>query len=142
MYGNALNTYRRNSVSTLEDPKKIVKLLYEAAIKELNLVKLHYDEPLARGKHLGKAIAIVGELQAGVNLEAGGEAAEFLYSLYAAMIKELSNLNGKEKGIETLERSIRYLQELKKIWTEQVLNQPQQPVQEEEIAYKEAAGAR
>ncbi len=136
MYGNALNTYRRNSVTTIDDPKKVVKLLFEAAIKELNFIKNHYNEPLIRGKHIGKAIAIIGELQAGVNLEAGGEAAEFLYGLYGAMIRELSRLNGHQKGIETVERSIRYLQELKKIWVEQVLNQPQEKAISQEETQK------
>ncbi len=121
MYGAALNSYRRNSVTTLEDPQKIVKLLFEGAIKELGLVKTYFDEPRKRGQHLGKAIAIVGELQAGVNLEKGGEAAEFLYGLYGAMIRELSKVSGQEKDLETIERSIRYLAELKKIWIECVL---------------------
>ena len=122
MYGLALNKYRQNSISTIEDPQKIVKLLFEAATKELGLVKVNFNEPKERGKHLGKAIAIVGELQAGVNLEKGGEAAEFLYGLYGAIIRELSKISGKEKDLEIIERSIRYLSELKKIWIECVLN--------------------
>ena len=121
MYGAALNSYRRNSVTTLEDPQKIVKLLFEGAIKELGLVKTYFDEPRKRGQHLGKAIAIIGELQAGVNLEKGGEAAEFLYGLYGAMIRELSKVSGQKEDLETIERSIRYLAELKKIWIECVL---------------------
>ncbi len=121
MYGAALNSYRRNSVTTLEDPQKIVKLLFEGAIKELGLVKSYFDEPRKRGQHLGKAIAIIGELQAGVNLEKGGEAAQFLYGLYGAMVRELSKISGQKEDLETIERSIRYLAELKKIWVECVL---------------------
>ena len=122
MYGAAaLKSYRKNSVTTIEDPHKIVKLLFEAAIRELGLVKTHFDEPRKRGTHLGKAIAIVGELQAGVNLEKGGEAAQFLYGLYGAIIRELSKVNGSERDLETIDRSIRYLSELRRIWVEQVL---------------------
>ncbi|AEH44335.1 flagellar protein FliS [Thermodesulfatator indicus DSM 15286] len=127
MYNAALNAYRKNAVTTVEDPQKIVKLLFEEAIKELSLTKNFFDEPLKRGKHLGRAIALVGELQAGVNLEKGGEAAEFLYGLYGAIIRELSQLNGNYKQAEeVIERSIRYLSELKRIWVEQVLNLPSQ----------------
>ncbi|NPB09665.1 MAG: flagellar protein FliS [Thermodesulfobacteria bacterium] len=122
MYGAALNNYRRNSVTTLEDPQKIVKLLFEGAIKELGLVKTNFNEPKKRGKHLGKAIALIGELQAGVNLEKGGEAAEFLYGLYGAIIRELSKVSGQEEDQEIIDRSIRYLTELKRLWVEYVLN--------------------
>ncbi len=122
MYDKGLKNYQRNAVSTLQDPQKIVKLLFEAAIKELALARNHFEEPRPRGVHLGKAIAIVGELQAGVNLKEGGEAAEFLYGLYGAIIRELSKINGGgEKDREVIDRSIRYLSELKKIWVEHVL---------------------
>ncbi len=124
MYGAQLKVYRNNEVSTVQDPQKIVKLLFEGAIRELGQVKNNFNNPRKRGQHLGKAIAIIGELQAGVNLEAGGEAAAFLYGLYGAIIRELSKINGKEKekDFKIIDRSISYLSELRKIWIKTVLN--------------------
>ncbi len=134
MYGAALNTYKKTSLAAINDREKAVKLLYEGAIKELSLAKASLDTPLDLGKHIGKAIAIVGELQAGLNFEKGGEAAEFLYGLYAAIIRELSKVRGPEDQ-DTIELSIRYLARLKKIWEEQVLGvkkEDTQPVKKEE----------
>ncbi len=120
MYGAALSAYKKTSLANVNDQAQAVKLLFDGALKELHLAKDSLDAPLDLGHHIGKAIAIVGELQAGLNFEKGGEAAEFLYSLYAAIIRELSKVSGPEdKNI--LHLSIRYLTELKKIWEEQVL---------------------
>ncbi len=120
MYGAAVNAYRKASITTIQEREKIVKLLFEAAIRELNLAKANIEAPRFLGKHIGKTIAIISELQAGLNFEKGGEAAEFLNGLYSAMIRELSKVRGKEE-LEVIELSIRYLTQLKKIWEEYVL---------------------
>ncbi len=120
MYGAAVNAYRKVSLTTIQEPEKIVKLLFEAAIKELNLAKANIEAPRYLGRHIGKAIVIISELQAGLNFEKGGEAAEFLNGLYSAIIRELSKVRGKEE-IEIIELSIRYLSQLKKLWEEYVL---------------------
>jgi len=119
MYQPGLQTYRKMAVTTLDDPRKIVYLLFEKAIQELRLAEVNLDRPLERDRHLGKAIAVVGELQAGVDLEAG-EAAEFIFGLYRAIIRELAKVKGPEDR-EVVARSIRYLSELKNIWARQVL---------------------
>ncbi len=123
MYGAAVNAYRKTSLSVIQEPEKAVKLLFEGAIKELKLAKEYINKPLKLSKHIGKSIAIVGELQAGLNFEKGGEAAEFLNGLYSAIIRELSKVKG-ENELQVIELSIKYLSELKKIWEKYVLNSP------------------
>ncbi len=119
MYQPGVAAYKRMEVNTVEDPKRLVYMLFERAIQELRLAERNLESPRKRDSHLGKVIAILGELQAGINFEAG-EAAQFLFGLYGAIIKELSKVKGPEHK-EIIERSIRYLAELKKIWGEQVL---------------------
>lgn len=121
MYQPGLAAYRRMEVNTLDDPQKIVHKLFERAIQELRLTLQLVDHPRERDVHLAKAIRLVAELQAGVNLEAG-EPAEFLFGLYGAIIRALSGVDGDfEEARETIERSIRYLSELQRIWEETVL---------------------
>ena len=124
MYGQALSAYKKSAVNTIQDPQRLIKMLFEKAIVELNLAKDSFHEPRRLSQHLGKVIAIVGELQSGLNFEKGGEAAQFLYGLYGAMIRELSKVDGSDEGqVGTLDLAQRYLAELKRIWAEQVLHQ-------------------
>ncbi|HFC98138.1 MAG TPA: flagellar protein FliS [Thermosulfurimonas dismutans] len=128
MYQAGVSAYRRLEVNTLDDPNKIVYKLFERAVQELRLALNELDSPRERNRHLGRAIRLVAELQAGVNLEAG-EPAEFLFALYGAIIRALSRVDGNpEEARETIERSIRYLAELQKIWARSVLgrNKPEE----------------
>ncbi len=139
MYQQGLAAYRQSAINTIQDPKKLIKMLFEKAIIELNLAKENITIPGKLSKHLGKVIAIIGELQSGINFEKGGEAAQFLYGLYGAIIKELSKINGKDNShLETIDRAIRYLTELKRIWEEQVLHNDHSDRKDKDIDVKVA----
>src|SRR3954453_13800030 len=81
-------TYRANAILTAS-PGQLVLMLYDGALKALNLAREGFDRPAedprrieAINAHLLKAQAIIGELQSGLNMEAGGEFARTMHRLY------------------------------------------------------------
>lgn len=77
------NNYVETAVSEAS-PHKLVAMLYEGAIKNLNLAKvfIEHKEFGKKSVHINKALSIIDALRNGVDLEVGGEVAENLYSLY------------------------------------------------------------
>ena len=122
VYGNALQSYRKAQVSGEADPQKLILMLYDAAIKRLHLAKdgLEKDDPKLRGENIGKAIAIISELNASLDEDIKTDEINFLRGLYMTMMTELAKVS-INKEIKTIERSIKYLSELKRIWETTVM---------------------
>lgn len=122
VYGNAMQSYRKAQVSGEANPQKLILMLYEGAIKRLTLAKegLKKDDPKQRGENIGKAIAIISELNASLDENIKTEEINFLRSLYITMMTELTKVS-VTKDIKTIERSIKYLGELKRIWETSVM---------------------
>jgi flagellar protein FliS len=116
-YAQAAATYQRNSVLNAS-PEKLVKLLYDGAIKNLEKSRLGLaDGKTARsaevGQSLGKAMGILGELRASLDHAAGGQIARDLDRLYEFAVDQLSqaNLNRTPVGVENALRVVRTLKE-------------------------------
>jgi flagellar secretion chaperone FliS len=121
----ARDAYRRSETQGRNiSPEKLIHLLYERALKHLHYAGEGMGEknPRKRGEHLGKAIAFVTELNASLDLEKGGEAAIFLRGLYQAILVELSKVS-VTNDVEVIKRTCRYLQRLKDIWEQTVMQQ-------------------
>lgn len=140
VYGNALNSYRKAQVSGEADAQKLILMLYEAAIKRLMLAGegLKEDDPKKRGENMGKAIAIISELNASLDQNNHTEEIDFLRSLYTVMMTELTKVS-VTKDIKTIERSIKYLNELKRIWETTVMKAPK-PQKSQEPEKTQPAG--
>ena len=85
-YAQAAATYQRNAILTAS-PEKLVKLLYDGALKNLEKSKLGLtDTKTARspevGQSLSRAMGILGELRASLDHAAGGAIAKDLDRLY------------------------------------------------------------
>src|SRR5690606_18119321 len=66
-------------------PEKLISLLFDGARSAIRRAQLALEngDVAARGQAISKAIEIVGDgLRGALNLEAGGEVAQNLYSLY------------------------------------------------------------
>lgn len=116
-YAQAAATYQRNSILTAS-PEKIVKLLYDGAIKNLEKCRTGLGD--ARTSHtadvgasLGRAIGIVGELRASLDHTAGGQVAKDLDRLYEFSLDQLSqsNLTRKPEGVNAALKVLRTLKE-------------------------------
>jgi len=122
VHGNALNSYYKAQVYDEIDPNRLILMLYEGAIKRIKLAMegLKNDNPKLRGENLGKAIAIVAELNACLDKNIQTEEITFLKSLYAKMLIELPKVSVTH-DIKTLDRAEKYLTELKRIWETTVM---------------------
>ena len=116
-YAQAAATYQRNAVLTAS-PEKLVKLLYEGAIKHLEKSKLGLaDAKTARsaevGQSLSRAMGILGELRASLDHAAGGQVAKDLDRLYEFSLDQLSqaNLTRSPAGVTSTLQVMRTLKE-------------------------------
>jgi len=121
-YGSAASAYRKTELVTSDDPKKLILMLYDGAIRFLEQARAGVisGDIRRRGENLSKVLAIVGELNACLNMDAGGETAEFLRGLYMYMLTELPQVS-LNNNIETVDKSMKYLKELKKLWEQRVM---------------------
>jgi flagellar protein FliS len=116
-YAQAAATYQRNAVLTAS-PEKLVKLLYDGAIKHLEKSRLGLaDTKTARspevGQSLSRAMGILGELRASLDHAAGGQIAQDLDRLYEFSLDQLSqaNLTRTPTGVVNTLQVMRTLQE-------------------------------
>lgn len=141
VYGNALSSYQKAQISGDTDPKKLILMAYEGAIKRLNLARkgLETEDPRMRGENIGKAIAIISELNASLDEKIKTDEIEFLRSLYTVMMTELTKVS-ITKDVTTIDRSIKYLTELKRIWETTVMNAPDTAKARPETALRPQGG--
>jgi flagellar protein FliS len=116
-YAQAAATYQRNAILTAS-PEKLVKLLYDGALKNLEKSKLGLAETkTARspevGQSLSRAMGILGELRASLDHAAGGAIAKDLDRLYEYGLDQLSqaNLTRTSSGVENTLKVMRTLKE-------------------------------
>lgn len=119
-YTNALSAYRETRIRTA-NPGQLVVMLYDEAIKELDLAleKLGEEARPANIEKINAAIVkaqeIVTELMASLDFDAGGDIARNLFSLYNWFNRELLQANlGKEAARIKAVRSM--LDELRTAW--------------------------
>ena len=118
-YPTAAAVYRENSVLTAS-PEKIVKMLYDGAIKHMELCRVALSDPqtsrtATTGESLGKAFAIVSELRTALDHKAGGEVATKLDSLYEFTLDQLSKAN-IERRAEPVAAGLKVMRTLKEGW--------------------------
>lgn len=123
VHGNALNSYQKAQVYDEMDPHKLILLLYNDVIKRVVLARegLRENNPQKRGENLGKAIAIISELNSCLDEKNQTEEISFLRGLYAAMLTELPKVS-VSGDIQILDRTEKYITELRRIWVENVMN--------------------
>lgn len=116
-------TYRANSVLTAS-PGQLVLMLYDGALRALATARDAFNRPVEDGRRyevinaqLLKAQAIIAELQATLNHDAGGEFSRNLERLYDYYLRRLmeANLQKQEQPIIEVERLLR---EVRDAWAE------------------------
>ena len=114
---NGYEQYQVNQVETA-DPKQLVVMLYEGAIRFLEEALANIDNfkkyDLVNNKIL-RAQDIITELMVSLDMDKGGEIADNLLSLYLYMKKELLEANIKKER-ESVERVIKMFRELLDAW--------------------------
>ena len=115
---NARAAYVKNDLENLSREEIVVKLYealrirLQAAIEEIN------DGNIAKkAEHLSRALAIVLELQASLDMEQGGEIAANLNDLYDYLVSDLLMANLKN-DTQKIEEALKVVEPLLEAWTE------------------------
>ncbi len=105
---------------------QLVVLLYDGAIQSIEVARREIRDKNVREKarHLGRAIAIIGELNSVLDLERGGEIARSLRRLYDYMLMELVEANARNNE-QKLDAPLRCLSTLREAWREVAAQQQQ-----------------
>lgn len=113
---NNLKVYQRVQISGLNQ-KELIVMLYSGALKFINEGKnLILEKDINRThEKLSKARDVFVHLLTTLNMEAGGELAEKLSSLYAYFIEKITMAN-VTKEIGELDDIIPLIQEIKESW--------------------------
>ncbi|MFA5553257.1 MAG: flagellar export chaperone FliS [Phycisphaerae bacterium] len=109
-------TYQDNSVTT-QSKGRLIVMLYDGAIKFLKLAikELQAGNYEAKGQYINRAVDIINELNAVLDMGNGGEIATNLRSLYIFMLERLSDANVK-RDENMINDVIRLLEELNQGW--------------------------
>ncbi len=129
---SALASYKQTQVETVGQGE-IVVLLYDGAIRFLNQAKERIEQKdfAAKGIAISRALDIIAELDASLNMEKGGEVAVNLHSLYLFASTALLKANMK-LDIDMIDHVIHMLSELKYSF-EIIIQTPEAKVVAEQI---------
>ena len=137
-----LDAYRQTEKQAAIPPVKLIHMMYERVLTHLQYAEAAIKEknPRKRGENLGKAIALITELNASLKQEDVSEAAQFLRGLYTAMLVELPKV-AISQDVALLRQAARYIRELKKIWEETAMQEEGLPLKKAGVAAQPAAAA-
>lgn len=139
----ALNAYRTMEKQAEIEPVKLIHMLYERVLLHLQLAEegIREQAPKKCGENMGKAIAIITELQASLKSEDHSEAARFLRGLYGAILLELPKVS-MSQDVKILRQATTYLERLKQIWEETAMRESSvEPVSANNVSVGSESGA-
>lgn len=118
------NAYQQSEAQAQIHPVKLIHLLYERVLTHLELAEegVLQKNFKQRGENLGRAIAIITELNASVKNDDNTETANFLRGLYSSILLELSKV-AVTHDVEIIRQATRYMSRLKEIWEETALKE-------------------
>ena len=121
MYGKGIGAYKQAGVLTA-DPKRLVLMCYEEAIRSLKTAKAKYisRDYEEKAQALIKAQDFICALNSSLDFEKGGEIASNLRALYNYMMHRLTEADLK-RDLRAIDHIISMLVELKTAW-EEILN--------------------
>ena len=107
----------QDSAVTTQSKGRLIVLLYEGAIKFMKLAikELEAKNYEAKGRYINKAQDIINELNAVLDMNAGGEIATNLRKLYCFMNNRLSEANIKCDP-KMISEVIELMEELNQSW--------------------------
>ena len=113
---NGIKSYQDNAVTT-QSRGRLVVLLYEGAIKFMKLAvrEIEANNYEAKGRYINKAQDIINELNAVLDMDAGGAIASNLRRLYLYMNKRLCEANIK-RDPQIIREVIGLMEELNQSW--------------------------
>ena len=115
---DGIATYQKNTVST-QCKGRLIAMLYERALKFMTLAVMEMSKKNYKAKakvsHINKALDIIDELNAALDMESGSNIARILRKRYTFMSNRLSLANIKNDPNMVCD-VIKLMEELNKIW--------------------------
>jgi len=113
---NGIGAYKEATIST-QSRGRLIVMLYDGAIKFLKLAirELEAGNYAAKGQYINRAQDIINELNAVLDMEAGGEISKNLRGLYLFMNRHLGQANAK-RDPKMIQDVITLLDELNQGW--------------------------
>lgn len=110
------NSYRQASVLTA-DPMKLILMCYSGAISNLKKARNAYaaKDYEAKGKALQKAMDIIDELNASLDMNQGGQIANNLRGIYHYLTRKLTEADLK-RDLKAFDDAVRMLEEIESAW--------------------------
>jgi len=110
------NNYVETAVSEAS-PHKLIQMLYDGAIKNMNLAKVFMEQKNfeKKSEHINKALAILASLRGNLDIENGGDVSENLDALYGYCYQRLFQSSSKN-SVEILDEVIGHIQSLSETW--------------------------
>jgi len=116
MYRTGYQHYIQTDVITA-DPRRLVILCYEEAIRSLNVARESYvsGEFETKGNAIQKALSLLNELRGALDFERGGEVAKHLDKLYNFMGGHILKAD-QRRDVRGFSQIVMMLEELKAAW--------------------------
>ena len=120
----AAHAYRRVE-SQSRTPLELVVMLYDGALRFLNEAREAHArrDPVARGRAVSKALAIIAELQTTLDMEKGGAVAAQLDELYTYINTRLMDIAVKQ-DITACDEVHKLLTPLREAWSQAATQPP------------------
>lgn len=111
-----IEAYRQTAIGT-QSKGRLIVMLYDGAIKFMKLAmrELEAGDYAAKGQYINRAQDILNELNAVLDMDAGGEVAQNLRKLYLFMNRRLSEANVK-RDPQMIREVIGLMEELNQSW--------------------------
>lgn len=99
------------------DPHRLILMLMDGALERICAARgaIENNAPEAKSRLLHRAVAIIDELRAGLNLEAGGQIAANMADLYEYAGRQLLRAN-LESRVELLDEVSHLIREIRSAW--------------------------
>ena len=99
------------------DPKGLIALLLGGAIERIAEAQGHLErgDVARKGETLGRALAIIGELNGSLDIARGGDLAANLHSLYDYVVRRITEANLRNDS-SALDEVTDLLREIKSGW--------------------------
>ncbi|OHB78002.1 MAG: flagellar export chaperone FliS [Planctomycetes bacterium RBG_16_55_9] len=113
---HGIKVYQDSAVTT-QSKSRLIVLLYDGAIKFMKLAikELEANNYEAKGRYINRALDIINELNAILDMNTGGEMALNLRRLYCFMTTHLSEANIK-RDPQMIRDVIKLMEELNQSW--------------------------
>ena len=99
------------------DPHRLIVMLMDGALERITTARgcMERGETVERAKLLNRAVSIIGELRASLDMKAGGQIATNLAELYDYMCRRLLKAT-TESRVEMLDEVTKLLHEIRGAW--------------------------